>query len=172
MFFLFPIIIVLTSGISIFMATIADSMPDFLLLGPTIRFFIDLIPYVLMSGMFMALYMFMPNTHVKAINVFFPGILAGFAMQGLQIFYIHSQIFLSSYNAIYGSFAALPLFMLWVQISWTICLFGVELTYANQNLNRLGINLEEENFHPYIEMGDNERDDQSVAVYADGIDGL
>ena len=135
MFFLFPIIIVITSGISIFMATIADSMPDFLLLGPTIRFFIDLIPYVLMSGMFIALYIFMPNTHVKPINAIIPGILAGFAMQGLQIFYIHSQIFLSSYNAIYGSFAALPLFMLWLQISWTICLFGAELCYTNQNLD-------------------------------------
>ena len=62
MFFLFPIIIVLTSGISIFMATIADSMPDFLLLGPSIRFLIDLLPYVLMSAMFVALYVFMPNS--------------------------------------------------------------------------------------------------------------
>ena len=64
-----------------------------------------------------------------------PGILAGIAMQGLQFVYIHSQIFLSSYNAIYGSFAALPLFMLWMQISWTICLFGAELCYTNQNLD-------------------------------------
>ncbi len=135
MFFLFPIIIVLTSGISIFMATIADSMPDFLLLGPSIRFLIDLLPYVLMSAMFVALYVFMPNTHVRPQCAIVPGILAGFAMQGLQIVYIHSQIFLSSYNAIYGSFAALPLFMLWVQISWTICLFGAELCYTNQNLD-------------------------------------
>ncbi len=134
-FFLFPIVIVLTSGISIFMATIADSMPDFLLLGPTLRFMIDLIPFVLMSCMFIGLYIFMPNTHVKPINVLLPGVLAGFAMQGLQIFYIHSQMFLSGYNAIYGSFAALPLFMLWVQISWTICLFGAELCYTNQNLD-------------------------------------
>ena len=37
-------------------------------------------------------------------------------------------------NAIYGSFAALPLFLLWLQISWTICLFGAELTYAGQNI--------------------------------------
>ena len=135
MFFCFPIIIVVTSGISIFMATIADSMPDYLMLGPAIRFLIDLIPYVLMSVMFIALYTFMPNTHVKAKHVIVPSILAGIAMQGLQIFYIHSQIFLSGYNAIYGSFAALPLFMLWVQISWTICLFGAELCYANQYLD-------------------------------------
>ena len=135
MFFVFPIIIVITSGISIFMATIADSMPDFMLLGPTIRFLIDLLPYVLMSGMFIALYVFMPNTHVKIRSAVIPGILAGIAMQGLQIFYIHAQMFLSGYNAIYGSFAALPLFMLWLQISWTICLFGAELSYTNQNLD-------------------------------------
>ena len=96
---------------------------------------IDMIPYVLMSGMFIALYIFMPNTHVKPICAVVPGILAGIAMQGLQFVYIHSQMFLSSYNAIYGSFAALPLFMLWMQISWTICLFGAELCYTNQNLD-------------------------------------
>ena len=135
MFFLFPLILVITSGITIFLTAIANNMPDFLLLGPLVRFLIDLIPYVLMSGMFVALYIFMPNTHVRFSSVIVPGILAGFAMQALQIVYIHSQIFLSSYNAIYGSFAALPLFMLWLQISWTICLFGAELCYTNQNLD-------------------------------------
>ena len=49
---------------------------------------------------------------------------------------------MTGYNAIYGSFAALPLFMIWMQISWTICLFGAQLTYTNQNLNRFGINLD------------------------------
>jgi membrane protein len=135
MFFVFPILIVLTSGISIFLAAVADNMPDFLMLGWAVRALIDLIPYVLMSGMFIALYIFMPNTRVKPICAVVPGILAGIAMQGLQFVYIHSQMFLSSYNAIYGSFAALPLFMLWMQISWTICLFGAELCYTNQNLD-------------------------------------
>ncbi len=135
MFFLFPIIIVLMSGLSIFMVTLSSSMSEYLLVGPSMEFAIDLLPYVIMSGMFIALYVFMPNTHVEIKNAIIPGILAGIAMQGLQIFYIHSQIFLSSYNAIYGSFAALPLFMLWLQISWTICLFGAELCYTNQNLD-------------------------------------
>ena len=135
MFFVFPILIVISSGISIFLATVADSMPDFLMLGSAVRTLIDLTPYVLMSLMFIALYIFMPNTKVKLSSVIVPGILAGIAMQGLQFVYIHSQICLSSYNAIYGSFAALPLFMLWMQISWTICLFGAELCYTNQNLD-------------------------------------
>ena len=135
MFFVFPILIVLSSGISIFLATVAGKMPDFLMLGSAVRTLIDMIPYVLMSLLFIALYIFMPNTKVRFSSVVVPGILAGIAMQGLQFVYIHSQIFLSSYNAIYGSFAALPLFMLWVQISWTICLFGAELCYTNQNLD-------------------------------------
>ncbi len=135
MFFMFPIIIVITSGLSIFMATFASTLPDYLLLGPAVKLLIDLLPYALMACMFIALYIFMPNTRVQPKSVIVPGILAGIAMQGLQIFYIHSQLFLSSYNAIYGSFAALPLFMLWMQISWTICLFGAELCYTNQNLD-------------------------------------
>ena len=135
MFFVFPILIVLTSGLSIYITAIADRMPDFLMLGSAMRTMIDLIPYVLMACMFIALYIFMPNTKVKFKSVIVPGILAGIAMQGLQFVYINSQIFLSSYNAIYGSFAALPLFMLWLQISWTICLFGAELCYTNQNLD-------------------------------------
>lgn len=134
MFLLVPVVIVLTSGISIFVATIANHIEGYFLVAPLVRFLIALLPYVFMSGVFICLYIFMPNTRVKPTCVIVPGILAGVAMQGLQLFYIHSQIWVSSYNAIYGSFAALPLFMLWVQISWIICLFGAELCYTNQNL--------------------------------------
>lgn len=135
MFFMFPILIVLSSGFSIYMVTIVSSLPNFLLLGSALQFLIRLAPYVFMSALFMALYLFMPNTHVKARNVIAPGILAGIAMQWLQFFYINSQIWMTSYNAVYGSFAALPMFMLWIQISWTICLFGAELCYTSQNLD-------------------------------------
>ena len=136
MFLLAPIIIVVTSGISIMMATFANGIGETLIVGPTLRFFLRLLPYIMMSGVFIALYVFMPNTKVKIRSAIIPGILAGVAMQGLQLVYIHSQIWVTGYNAIYGSFAALPLFMLWVQISWTICLFGAELAYTNQNLEK------------------------------------
>lgn len=134
MFLLAPIVIVVTSGFSIFIATIPGKIGDYILLTPMISLVVDLMPFVFMSAVFITLYVFMPNTNVKFKSVIVPGILAGVAMQGLQLLYIHSQIWVSSYNAIYGSFAALPMFMLWVQISWTICLFGAELCYTNQNL--------------------------------------
>lgn len=134
MFFMLPIIIILISGISVFLTAVVKQTHEYLLLGPMMRLAIDIMPYIIMSAVFIALYVFMPNTKVKIGYTIIPGILAGVAMQLLQLFYVHCQIFLSSYNAVYGSFAALPLFMLWVQISWTICLFGAELSYTNQNL--------------------------------------
>ncbi len=150
MFLLVPIVIVITSGISIFFATIFKQIEDTMLIGPLMQFFIQLMPYLLMSGVFIALYVFMPNTKVKISYAIAPGILAGVAMQGLQLFYIHSQIWVSSYNAIYGSFAALPLFMLWVQISWLICLFGAELCYASQNMEEFAFKTKtEEISHRY-----------------------
>ena len=133
-FFFAPIVIILTSGLTIFLTTMAKQTEGYMLMGPVLRFFIALMPYVVMSAVFVLLYVFMPNTRVKVRHALVPGILAGVAMQLLQYFYIHGQMLLSGYNAIYGSFAALPLFMLWVQLSWTICLFGAELTYTSQNL--------------------------------------
>ena len=144
MFMLFPIVIVVTSGVSIFFATIFKQIEDTMVIGPIMQFFLQLMPYILMSAVFIALYVFMPNTNVKISCAIVPGVLAGVAMQGLQLFYIHSQIWVSSYNAIYGSFAALPMFMLWVQISWLICLFGAELCYANQNMEDFAFKIKTE----------------------------
>ena len=171
-FFLIPIFIIVTTGFSMVLTTIVSSMPDVLMIGSVVRWLLDLVPYVLMSALFIGLYVSMPNTYVNWRCAIVPGIIAGVGIQWLQLSYVHSQIWVTGYNAIYGSFAALPLFMLWVQISWTICLFGAELTHTNQTLNRLGFNLESPDAHPYVEMGDDERDDQSVAMYSEGIDGL
>ena len=170
MFFLFPIIIVISTGLSIFMETVAGKMDDFVLLEPIFNNLISLSPSMLMSLLFIVLYVYMPNTKVRFSCAVIPGILAGIAMHVLQIVYIHSQIWVTGYNAIYGSFAALPLFMLWVQISWTICLFGAQLTYTNQNLNRIGFNLEPLDIHPHVDMTDEERENSDF--YAGNIDGL
>ena len=135
MFFLAPIGIVVTSGLTIAVTSFAgNNLSETYVLGPLLRFLIDLTPFLLMSAVFVFLYIFMPNTKVNFSSAIVPGILTGCAMQGLQFAYIHSQIWVTGYNAIYGSFAALPLFLLWVQISWIICLFGANLCYTNQNL--------------------------------------
>ena len=172
MFFLFPIIIVISTGLSIFMETVADKMDDIVILEPIVHKLFSFFPFMLMSLLFIFLYVYMPNTKVRFSCAIIPGILAGIAMHLLQIAYIHSQIWVTGYNAIYGSFAALPLFMLWVQISWAICLFGAQLTYTNQNLNRFGFNLEDIEVHPKVDMTDDERGEEARELYSDRLDSL
>lgn len=133
MLFAFPIVIVVSSGLSIWVSALNHHFSDNVVLGPMMTFFIELSPYLLMSATFVCLYMFMPNTKVHFKSALLPGILAGLAMQLFQVLYINSQIWLSSYNAIYGTFAVLPLLMLWIQVSWTIILVGAELSFTIQN---------------------------------------
>jgi membrane protein len=77
--------------------------------------------------------MYIPNTRVRFLSASLAGVITGISFQVLQWGYLNSQVWLTSYNAIYGSFAALPLFLLMCQIAWTITLFGCTLAYVNQN---------------------------------------
>ncbi len=131
-FFLLPFIIVITSGIRIFLMTAKSFLPEYRLVNDTVEIILKGTPLVLICLTFILLYKLMPNTRVKIKSTIAPGILAGIAFLILQYIYFHYQIKLSSYNAIYGSFAAIPLFMLWLQLSWCICLVGAQMTYAEQ----------------------------------------
>jgi len=136
-FLLLPIFIVLSGGLSIFVAQVAKQMDSFLLLGGMMKFLICLVPFALSWLVFTGLFIFMPNTRVRFVPALIAGIVAGSGYQAFQYIYINGQVGISKYNAIYGSFAALPLFLLWLQISWTIILFGVEINYALQNARNL-----------------------------------
>lgn len=145
MLLLMPILIVVSGGLSIFMSTMLKEMHDFVLLGPMLKFLIRLIPFAITWIMFTGLYAYMPNTKVKLKHALISGILAGTAYQAFQFLYISGQLWVSRYNAIYGSFAALPMFLLWLQISWTICLFGAELAYAGQNIRNFSFDKDTQN---------------------------
>ena len=154
MFLLLPILIVISSGLTIFITTYVKNLEIFKVLTPIVQFIIHMTPYVFTWIMFIALYIFMPNTKVRFKYTIIPGILAGTTFQIFQFIYVNSQIWVSSYNAIYGSFAAIPMFLLWAQISWTICLFGAELCYISQNLSSLSFGKENANmsrrYHDFV----------------------
>ncbi|MBQ8674326.1 MAG: YihY/virulence factor BrkB family protein [Bacteroides sp.] len=153
MLLLMPILLVISGGLSIFMSTMVKNIEGFTLLAPIGKFLIRLIPFVFTWLMFTSLYIFMPNTKVKFKHALVAGIIAGTAYQTFQFFYISSQLWVSRYNAIYGSFAALPMFLLWMQISWTICLFGAELTYAGQNIRNFSFDKDTRNIsHRYCDF--------------------
>ncbi|MBQ8455217.1 MAG: YihY/virulence factor BrkB family protein [Bacteroidaceae bacterium] len=134
-FLLIPFVVVIISGLGVFLQTFKTLLPDIQLFSKTMTFALRVSPIVFASLAFMVLYTFMPNTRVKWKHTIWPSILAGTAFMIVEWVYVHYQIKLSAYNAIYGSFAAIPLFMLWMQISWYICLFGAQLCYANQSLH-------------------------------------
>lgn len=134
-FAILPLMIVVTSGFSIFMVTLTSFFSDYQILSNTMEFVIQVAPMLLWCMAFVLLYKLMPNTHVKWTAVLVPGIVVGALFQLLQYLYIHYQIVLSSYNAIYGTFAALPMFMLWMNISWILILTGAQMSYANQSVD-------------------------------------
>ena len=171
-FLLLPILLVIAIGLSFYVTAFEVKMSHFEYLGPMVSSLLGFLPYVVLSLLFIGLYIYMPNTRVKPSCAIIPGILAGVGMQILQIAYIHSQIWVTGYNAIYGSFAALPLFMLWIQMSWTICLFGAQLTYTNQNMNRVGIHPEVMDIHPLVDMTDDELSNEAAELYSDRLDDL
>ena len=88
--------------------------------------------------MFTFLYIIIPNAKVRFGSALMAGIVAGTIFLLFQWGYVYVQRWMTSYNAIYGSFAALPLFLIWMQTSWEILLFGGELSFAYQNIARFG----------------------------------
>jgi len=93
--------------------------------------------------------MLLPNTKVKFTSGLFAGIIAGTIYQLAQWAYITFQIGVARYNAIYGSFAALPLFLIWLQISWIVVLLGAEFSYAHQNVEMFEFEPDIKNITPY-----------------------
>ena len=130
-FILIPILLISSSGMSLFVNTLLDKLPYFSSLGQYIMQFSS---YVLAWLLFAATYKLLPNTKVKIKHALVSGIICGTAFNLFQWLYLSGQIWVSKYNAIYGSFAFLPLLMLWMQLSWLICLIGVVLSYSSQNV--------------------------------------
>jgi membrane protein len=83
---------------------------------------------------FTFVYMFVPNTRVRFTAALSAGLFAGTLWHFTQWAFIHFQVGVSRYNAIYGTFASLPVFMVWLQISWIIVLLGCDVAYAVQHL--------------------------------------
>jgi membrane protein len=112
-----PVLIIVSSGLTVFIITQLTLITEkFAILGfinSLIFFMFKLLPYCVICGAFTFIYIFMPNTKVKFLNGLIAGVIAGITYQVAQWGYIHFQVGVAQYNAIYGSFAALPLFLIW-----------------------------------------------------------
>lgn len=88
---------------------------------------------------FSAMYKFIPKYDVKYGMAFRAAVFAGLAFTGVQFLYLETQLLVSRLNGVYGTLAAIPLFMIWLNISWNIILMGAELSYAFQHVNNYNI---------------------------------
>lgn len=134
-----PIFLIAASGANVFISTQLTKLSDKLewmnYFSSTVMFLLRFAPYFFTWVLLAIIYIAMPNTKVEIKSGILAGILAGTAFIITQWIYIDFQVGVSRYNAIYGSFAALPLFLAWLRISWLIVLFGAELSFSHQNQN-------------------------------------
>ncbi|MCH7504895.1 YihY/virulence factor BrkB family protein [PVC group bacterium] len=134
-----PVLFIMASSLSVIVASQIKQIiisNNFLgTLNPIVLPALKLIPLGTIWFLFTFLYIFLPNTKVKFSSGLIAGIVAGTMYFALQMGYIKFQIGVAKMGAIYGSFAALPLFLIWVQLSWLIVLLGAELSFASQNVD-------------------------------------
>jgi len=133
MIFIAPLFFILAGSATVYLNTQVREI-DIIILSPILIMLVRILPYLLIWAVFTLLYMVMPNTNVHFKSALTAGIISGTIFQLVQWAYINFQIGATTYSTIYGSFAALPLFLIWMQISWIVILFGAELSYANHNV--------------------------------------
>jgi membrane protein len=104
-------------------------------IGEALLLFFQILPFFALWAAFSFMYLFVPNTRVRLGPALVGGIFGGTLWQLAQWGYVNLQIGVSRYNAIYGTMAALPVFIVWLYLSWMIVLLGLELSYAMQNIS-------------------------------------
>jgi membrane protein len=129
-----PVFFIISSSINVAkMPEIWENIRFLSYLDTVLKILVATLSYTLIWFVFTLIYIVVPNTKVKFVPALIAGIITGTLFQLLQWAYVNFQSLLTGYGAIYGTFAALPLFMIWLEWSWLIVLFGGEISFAYQN---------------------------------------
>ncbi|MDE6309999.1 MAG: YihY/virulence factor BrkB family protein [Muribaculaceae bacterium] len=135
-----PVLLVCSNGLTIFMSTAMQKLLPFNFLTPAISWMLDGASIVLTWIFFAGTYLLIPNTKVKLTNALLAGCIAGTAFVILQWAFVSGQVYVAKYNAIYGSVAFLPLFLVWAQLAWVVTLSGAVVCYSSQNIFQFSFN--------------------------------
>ncbi|MCH9697631.1 MAG: YihY/virulence factor BrkB family protein [Gammaproteobacteria bacterium] len=132
-----PVLMIASSSINVFIKTKITWLIEVIQLPEfgtkLVLFAMGFTPLLILSLLFTFIFLFMPNQKVSIKAGVIAGIVTAILYQMVQSAYLSLQIGVSSYNAIYGSFAALPLFLIWLQIGWMVVLFGCEIAFFVHN---------------------------------------
>ncbi len=134
-----PILLLLASSIPVLIRSQFDLIiTKITLLGtvaPLVYNLLRLSPYVVTWFLFSFVFIFIPNTKIKFSSGIIAGIITGTLFQIVLLAYINFQFGIVKLSGIYGSFAALPLFLAWIQVTWHVVLYGSEVAFAYQNVD-------------------------------------
>lgn len=151
-FLILPVLLICSGGITIVMSTALKKLVIFDFLGPVVNVLMDVLALVLTWLFFAGAYLLIPNAKVKFGNAFVAGALVGTAIQVIQWLFITGQMYVTKYNAIYGSFSFLPLMLIWLQLTWLATLTGALVCYASQNIGRFSFYKNVENISQEYDM--------------------
>ncbi len=147
-----PILVIMSGSMTVIistgLSTLAEETSWFGFMGVVAELVPRVLPYVLIWLLFIFMLTAMPNTRVRLKPAVIAGVISGTMFQLMQLAYITLQVGAVKYNAVYGSFAALPMFLIWLQLSWMIVLFGAELSFAYENVKRYIFASEVKNISP------------------------
>lgn len=130
---LVPVLVVVTSGISIFLNSTGVLAPVLQAIEPIRKFMLRFIPFVVTSAVFTWIFIAIPNTKVKFSSAIIPGIIMGLLYQVVQSFSMFLVVLFTRMSIVYGAFSAIPLVLIWLNITCWLLLIGAELAFAIQN---------------------------------------
>lgn len=148
MLLILPILMICSGGLSAMLSNTLMAIFHFKWLTPMVSIIMELASWVFTWLFFAAAYVLIPNTRVKFSNAFIAGVIAGSGFLILQWIFVSGQMMVAKYNAIYGSFSFLPLMLLWLQLTWVICLAGAVICYSSQNIFQFSFTSEVERISP------------------------
>ena len=137
-----PVLMICASGMNLLLSSTLNAIFHFSFMTPVISWLLECASWFMMWMFFTVAYMLIPNTKVNLKNAFISGVFAGSGFMILQWLFVTGTLYVTKYNAIYGSFAFLPLLLLWLQLVWVITLAGAVICYSSQNV--FAFNLERE----------------------------
>lgn len=130
---LVPILVVVTSGISIFLNSTEVLAPVLQAIEPIRKFMLRFIPFVATSAVFIWIFIAIPNTKVKFSSAIIPGVVMGLLYQVVQALSMFLVVLFARMSIVYGAFSAIPLVLIWLNITCWLLLIGAELAFAIQN---------------------------------------
>ena len=128
-----PVFMICSASLSLLVSSTLQQLLDVDFLKPTVNWLLDLGSYIFTCLFFLVSYLFIPNTKVRFKPAAIVSLFVGAAFQLLQWIFVSGQMYVSKYNAIYGSFSFLPLLLIWLQLVWLVTFIGALLCYASQN---------------------------------------